>query len=117
MTLFNLKYNWTELAQDLDNLNDQIISMSEELKDLNATLEKNLSASTIIRTAEQLPGVNEKVKHPVGGIEYKLLDIIMSLNDEYKWTREQIADWIETLGVDTTFKTVYTETEQEEETQ
>jgi hypothetical protein len=56
--------------------------------------------------AMELPGVNEKVKHPVRGIEYKLSDCIMNLNDEYRWTREQIADWVETLDVDTTFKTV-----------
>jgi hypothetical protein len=110
--------NWKELAQELDNLHDQIISMSEELKDLNATLEKIPHASTIIRIAEQLPGVDAVVEHPIEkGFHESIFTIILELNDHYRWSRERIADWVETLDVDTTFKTVYTETEQEEETQ
>ena len=52
-----------------------------------------------------LPGVDEKVKHPVDGLEWTLRDAIMNLNDLHRWTREEIADWIETLDVDTTFRT------------
>jgi hypothetical protein len=54
--------------------------------------------------SQQLPGVMEKVKHPVDGYMYQLRDVIMSLNDTYKWSREKIADWVETLDVDTRFK-------------
>jgi len=52
----------------------------------------------------ELPGVNERVTHPMRGLEYRLADCIMNLNDEFRWTREQIADWIETLDINTTFK-------------
>jgi hypothetical protein len=117
MTLFK-KYNWTELAQELDNLNDQIKSMAEELKDLNVTLEKMPQTDELMRTAERLPGVDEVVEHPIEkGYYEKMFTIILDLNDHYRWSRERIADWVETLNVDTTFKTVYTKTEQEEETQ
>ena len=34
-----------------------------------------------------------------------LQDTIIHLNDEHKWTREAIADWLETLDYDLTFKT------------
>jgi hypothetical protein len=55
------------------------------------------------------------VKDPVTGHTRELFYVIMSLNDGEKWTREQIADWVESLDVDTTFKTVYTDTEQDKE--
>lgn len=51
-----------------------------------------------------LPGVNEYSYHPVSSRKMKLRDIIISLNDNHKWTREQIADWLETLDIDITFR-------------
>lgn len=45
--------------------------------------------------SHSLPGINLEVKHPVTGAEQVLHSIIMNLNDTHKWTREQIADWIE----------------------
>jgi asparagine synthetase A len=53
--------------------------------------------------AHKLPGVDKKVTHPVNKTEHRLFDIIISLNDDHKWTREQIADWIETLDEVPTF--------------
>lgn len=38
-----------------------------------------------------------RAKHPIKGYECNLDDIIMELNDNAGWTREQIADWIDTL--------------------
>jgi hypothetical protein len=55
--------------------------------------------------SKSLPGVNEVVKHPLVTGEWMLADIIMNLNDVYRWPREKIADWIETLDIDTTFRT------------
>lgn len=52
----------------------------------------------------KLPGAGEIVKHPQRGTQEELFAIIVSLNDRYKWTREQIADWLETLDLDLTFK-------------
>lgn len=36
--------------------------------------------------------------HPETLLIDNLHHIITNLNDEYKWTREQIADWVESLG-------------------
>lgn len=44
-----------------------------------------------------LPGVGQIVRHPVNDSIGALMDIVISLNDTYHWTREAIADWIETL--------------------
>jgi hypothetical protein len=64
-------------------------------------------SSSIGRLPEvsKLPGINEIVKHPFRGEEKWLLEsTIISLNDDYKWSREQIADWLETLDIDLRFK-------------
>lgn len=47
--------------------------------------------------AYDLPGITKVVKHPVSGDDISLFNAIISLNDKHKWTREQIADWIESL--------------------
>jgi len=47
--------------------------------------------------AQLLPGVNMLVSHPVDKVTSSLQEVIISLNDSFRWTREQIADWIETL--------------------
>jgi len=61
--------------------------------------------ATASSLSKLLPGVLELVKHPVTGQKTNTLQsTIINLNDQYKWTREQIADWIETLDIDTTFK-------------
>lgn len=72
--------------------------------------------------SRMLPGINARVRPPCfvegsdcpwythynnSGQNQKkvvLRETIMHLNDEHKWTREAIADWIETLDVDTTFR-------------
>lgn len=53
---------------------------------------------------EELPGLNEEVKHPETGKTMTLKSAIIMLNDSSKWTREQIADWLDTLDVDLQFK-------------
>lgn len=53
---------------------------------------------------DTLPGVKEKVKHPVTKETHSLERIIIDLNDRYKWKLDQIADWIETLDIDINFK-------------
>lgn len=40
---------------------------------------------------------NQKVVHPIHGDKHPLNNVIMDLNDRYEWTREQIADWLDTL--------------------
>lgn len=47
------------------------------------------------------PALKAKVKCPVHGlcVPEALSKVIIHLNDKERWTREQIADWIETLDV------------------
>ena len=53
---------------------------------------------------EELPGLDEMVKHPVDGRQGSLKHVIINLNDQHRWTREQIADWLDTLDIDLRFK-------------
>jgi hypothetical protein len=46
----------------------------------------------------------QEVKHPVANITYPLRKVIMDLNDNHGWTREQIADWLETLDININMK-------------
>lgn len=46
----------------------------------------------------------QHVRHPVTGKGEALRGVIMSLNDRHGWTREQIADWLETLDIDINMK-------------
>ena len=47
----------------------------------------------------ELPGIEMLVKHPARNNESKLplRVVIINLNDRFNWSREEIADWIETL--------------------
>ena len=46
------------------------------------------------------PNAKKVVKHPNQGYDATLVTIIISLNDVEGWTREDIADWLETLDLD-----------------
>lgn len=75
---------------------------------------KNVSVSEVspinMDDVNILPGITEVVKHPQSQENCsnyghaRIKDMIMHLNDGHRWTREQIADWLETLDVDLTFK-------------
>lgn len=58
--------------------------------------------------AKQLPGVHKVANYPCDclriGKQGKLIHIIIHLNDNHKWTRDRIADWLETLDIDLEFK-------------
>lgn len=51
----------------------------------------------------KLPGVEEEVKHPITDRQKPLWNVIVDLNDRHGWSREQIADWLETLDIDISF--------------
>lgn len=53
---------------------------------------------------DYLPGIKEKVTHPETGGRDTLERVIISLNDQHGWSRERVADWLETLDVDITFR-------------
>lgn len=79
-----------------------------------ATVQANLRAA--------LPALDQEMEHPEGAQGWRLVDgalgytnrvpspwtlrtIIVDLNDRAKWTREQIADWLDTLDLDLQFPT------------
>lgn len=41
--------------------------------------------------------ISTMVKHPVTERKIELYSAIVNLNDEYRWTREQIAEWLKTI--------------------
>ncbi len=47
--------------------------------------------------AYRWPVLYRMVANPVAGRMEYVVDAIWSLNDVHRWTREQIADWIETI--------------------
>lgn len=62
------------------------------------------SGDTIVSTlATLVPAVRAEVRHPVTGDMAPVHAVIVSLNDSHRWTREQVADWLDTLDVDLRF--------------
>lgn len=63
------------------------------------------------RLKEAIPGLNQSVSCPEsyhideadGPSESSLWLMVQHLNDTHKWSREKIADWLETLDVDISF--------------
>lgn len=45
----------------------------------------------------QWPFLNKPVAHPVTQQRRAMWDVVTTLNDIYGWTRERIADWVETI--------------------
>ena len=75
-----------------------------------ATVHKSTSnygqAINVKNTALDLvPGLSVKVKHPMTKVISPIHGIIVDLNENHDWTREEIADWLESLDVDLQFKT------------
>lgn len=54
---------------------------------------------------DALPGIMQQVKHPETGAMSRIKDIIINLNDQHGWSRERVADWLESLDVDLRFQT------------
>ena len=46
------------------------------------------------------PCLDIEVRHPETGEMEHLHNIIIELNDDFFWTRHQVADWLESLSVD-----------------
>lgn len=51
-----------------------------------------------------LPGLLEEVRCPECSDNDILWETVQHMNDEHEWSREKIADWLETLDVDITFQ-------------
>ncbi len=46
---------------------------------------------------KRIPGINQRVKNPLNNHWQELSTVIITLNDIHHWSREQIADWLDTL--------------------
>lgn len=98
-----------------------------EWKDIGYTTSKDLgfqplskapsSSSGADAAVSSLPGLTATVKHPPikendllpdcvwsNHDNTNLRNMIIHLNDSHRWTREEVADWLETLDVDLRFK-------------
>lgn len=94
------------LIAALDKLETTINAYEQAMEKLVQTMPKYVSGMSqegLSWQAIDLPGVNEAVKHPITGDTHSLWSVIISLNDGHHWTRERIADWVETLDIDTRF--------------
>jgi hypothetical protein len=85
------------------NLLQAVISYHESV---NGLIPKGIIGQTtnVEELSKQLPGVEQIAVHPVAKNVNSIRNIIINLNDVHKWTREQIADWLDSLDVDLTFK-------------
>jgi hypothetical protein len=55
------------------------------------------NAESIQRVVAKWPIAASLVQHPANVYWSSMKSIIVDLNDEHKWTREQIASWVETV--------------------
>jgi hypothetical protein len=80
-------------------------NIQEEFFDMSSAPEFDTAA-----LSKRLPGVDKIVKFPCKctvpkhRFEDTLFQVIIHLNDDIKWSREAIADWIESLDINTEFK-------------
>ena len=65
----------------------------EHRPDSGITAEQEIALQT---TTGQFLG--QDMKHPVNNMTGSLEGVIVSLNDRYHWSREMIADWLESVG-------------------
>ena len=81
---------------------DMLISHKLSLADyadifLFGTLVVTTYYGILAENAHNLPGYRRLIVHPITFQKEDMYSVITSLNDHYRWTREQIADWLDTL--------------------
>lgn len=54
-----------------------------------------------VRFEQEWPILDNPVRHPITLEKTVVYDVIVSLNDKYDWTREAIADWVESVELGT----------------
>lgn len=88
------------------NYDPILSSYKYEMSDLDSPPSKtfNWNSGGEDPRIRKLPGLDEIVTHPESGTKQSVKDIIIFLNDRSKWTREEIADWLDTLDLDLKFK-------------
>ena len=79
----------------IDNDIEESIA-STILKEIGKYIANDLNGDNPAAMAKALPGVMQlRAKHPETGQDDLLWGIVITLNDQWKWKREDIADWIE----------------------
>lgn len=107
------------LERKMSQVNDKLKKCAAEIEKMAAALEANgipdgLSKDAAeglpklipdIQTRIDCPGPNLRPTHhkDCSRKHLELFDAIMHLNDEHKWSREQIADWLDALDLDLSF--------------
>lgn len=76
--------------------------LAKEFESDNAIKQYSPQAS-VDGLTQMLPGLFKVVLHPVYRRHMSVRDVIINLNDSHRWSREAIADWLETLDVDLSF--------------
>lgn len=82
----------------------------EDIQKFIAGYIKAYSSSPVGILLKMLPALNATANCPVFlstsscFFAADLQTVIIHLNDHHKWTREQIADWLETLDLDLSFR-------------
>lgn len=106
----NIAGGWVAIAwaEGSDEVYRGLISSLKEAKEFETTVHnmwpeyKKPSLDVLYRKdiaslASAIPGIHQNVTHPETKQEGSLYHIIQELNDSHGWSREKIADWIETL--------------------
>lgn len=91
------------LHDELTAALDETLPTEEELKSGGPVTNfvGNFSGAPVVSDLKKyFPALSKYVQHPEAEGEHPLADIIVDLNDRHDWTREQIADWMETLDLD-----------------
>lgn len=86
--VFDIDEKWLRIVAGIEE--DDIVSLVHQIKRIrNKALGVSGLAETLCR--------DYYVEHPVNGKFLPLMHVIIELNDTQKWSREQIADWLDTL--------------------
>lgn len=79
------------------------LSPSTYKNDIQSTLGELFPAAAT--TNVKCP-VKKSKEHPHHNYEDRLLDVVIHLNDTHEWTRQQIADWLDSLSIDLTLQPI-----------
>lgn len=96
----NMEYNELQAAANL------IASQQYTIDDWSDWGSDGLTPNILIDLGQQIPAlIDTQVDCPACTTTYTrpLGDVIIHLNDNHKWSREQIADWLETLDANIQF--------------
>jgi hypothetical protein len=70
----------------------------EDFRGWDGRIRPSAEAPFYKQLSAQWPELLTEVEYPLGLIPGQLQKAIYMLNDNHNWTREQIADWVESLG-------------------